>query len=137
MRAGCTLSDREADSEVRSWEYPRHGECGSLTALILATYIFFSSSLRKRVSNVKSNTRVASSNLERSDGLRQYHTFCLVLQQSTCLYRIYMPCLLDKIAPGVFSFDLHVQPFSLDRVRVLISFPGPPLLYSASSFKRD
>ena len=43
---------------------------------------------------------------------------------------IYMSPLLDKIVPGVCSFDLHVQPFSLDRVRMLVCFLGSPLLYS-------
>ena len=34
--------------------------------------------------------------------------------------------LLDKTAPGVFSFKLQIHPFSLDRVNVLGSFLGPP-----------
>ena len=89
MRAGCTLSDREADLEVRSWEYPRYGECGSLTALILETYKFFSSSLRKRVSNVKSNTTVASSDLERSDGYDNITRFVLYYSKARA-YIVYI-----------------------------------------------
>ena len=86
---GCTLSDREADSEVRSCEYLPHGEYGSLIALILATYIFFSSSLRKRMSDVKNNTRIASSDHERFDAYDKITLFVLYYSK-TRAYTVYI-----------------------------------------------
>ena len=132
MWAGCTLSDREADSEVRSYEYPPHGEYGLLTAMILETYILFSSSLGKRMSNVKRNTGVASSNLERFDAYDKITCFVLYYSKARALYRIYMSPLLDKIASGVCQgCSVSSSMFSHFHSSVCAcSFPsrGPPFI---------
>ena len=131
---GCTLSDKEADSEVCSCKYLPHGEYGSLTALILATYIFFSSSLGKRMVNVKSNTGVVSSGLEHFEAYMYDKITRFVLHYSKApAYTIYIDVPFTgwnsaRGVPGVFSFKLHVQPFSLDHERMLVSFLGPPFI---------
>ena len=77
--------------------------------------------------NVNSNIRVVSSDLERFDAYDKITHFVLYYSKARAYtVRIHVSPLLDKIAPGVFSFELHAQPFSLDREYMLVSFFPPP-----------
>ena len=79
--AECTHCNR-GDSEVHNCEPPPHGEYKSLTALILATYTFFSSSSGEHVANIKCKSGVASLELEHFNSYDKITHFVLYYRKA-------------------------------------------------------